>query len=57
MHPGLEEGDNVAGVKAYDRATYLADVKALKQRGWTVARIARELGISERTVYRMVSGR
>lgn len=46
----------MAGVKAYDRASYLEDVKALRARGRTVPQIARELSISTRTVYRILKG-
>lgn len=46
----------MAGRKAYDRASYLADVKALAARGWTDERIARHLGISVRTLYRIKAG-
>ena len=47
----------MAGVKAYDRATYLADIRTLKGRGYTDERIARELGISVRTLYRIRAGK
>lgn len=44
-------------MKAYDRASYLADVKTLKGRGWTDEKIARHLGISVRTLYRIKAGK
>lgn len=43
----------MAGIKAYDRDTYLQDVKLLRQRGWTWDRIARHLGMSVRTLHRI----
>lgn len=46
----------MAGRKAYDRQTYLEDVKVMRARGWTWARIARELGISTATLHRIVRG-
>ena len=46
----------MAGKKAYERDSYLTDARTLKARGWTVARIARELGISTRTLYRILGG-
>jgi AraC-like DNA-binding protein len=44
----------LAGVKAYDRDSYLEDIKTHLRRGHTVARTAMELGLSERTVYRIL---
>jgi AraC-like DNA-binding protein len=46
----------VAGRKAYDRASYLTDVRVLRRRGWTWDRIAKHLGVSKRTLHRMVRG-
>lgn len=46
----------MSGRPAYDRASYLSDIKALKSRGYTPARIAQELGMSRATVYRILSG-
>lgn len=46
----------MAGRKAYDRDSYLADVRVLRGRGWTWQRIARHLGVSVRTLHRMVKG-
>ena len=46
----------MAGRKAYDRDSYLQDVRTLRARGWTWARIARHLGVSVRTLHRMVNG-
>ena len=47
----------MAGVKAYDRASYLADIKTLKARRLTDEAIARQLGISVRTLYRIKAGK
>lgn len=49
----------MTGVKAYDRGSYLQDVKTLRDRhpDWTQARIARELGISRSTLTRILSGK
>lgn len=46
----------MAGRKAYDRDTYLEDVRALRRRGLTWARIARELGLSLSTLHRIARG-
>lgn len=46
----------MAGVPAYERGSYLADIKALQGRGLTVPQIAKELGISRATVYRILQG-
>lgn len=46
----------MAGRKAYDRQTYLEDVRTLRARGWTWQRIARELGLSLSTLYRIARG-
>lgn len=46
----------MAGRKAYDRDSYLQDVRTLRGRGWTWKRIAQHLGVSVRTLHRMMSG-
>lgn len=46
----------MAGRKAYDRQSYLHDVRTLRSRGWTWERISRHLGVSVRTLHRMVKG-
>lgn len=46
----------MAGVPAYDRRSYLADIRALLSRGLTHAQVATELGISRATVYRILKG-
>lgn len=48
----------MAGRKAYDRDSYRTDALTLKRRhpDWTMERIARELGVSVRTLHRIVSG-
>jgi len=46
----------MAGRPAYERASFLADIRALQARGLTVPQIARELGISRATIYRILSG-
>lgn len=43
----------MAGRPAYDRDTYLEDIKALRARGFTYDAIARELGISRMTIWRI----
>lgn len=43
----------MAGRPAYDRDTYLEDIKALRARGWTYDAIASELGISRMTIWRI----
>ncbi len=45
----------MSAVPAYDRESYLEDIKRLKQRGLTSARIAANLGISRATVYRILN--
>lgn len=45
----------MAGITVYDRPSYLADIRTLLRRGWTRARIAHHLGLSERTVYRILA--
>ena len=47
----------MAGRKAYDRQTYLADARLLRRRGLTWEQVADELGISVRTLHRMLAGR
>lgn len=37
------------------RASYVEDVKRLRERGLTVAAVARNLSMSERTVYRILA--
>lgn len=44
----------MAGRPAYDRVTYLEDIRALKRRGLTPSRIAAHLGMSRATVYRIL---
>lgn len=44
----------MAGRPAYDRDSYAADIRTLRRRGYTVARIVQELGISRATVYRIL---
>lgn len=39
---------------AYDRDSYLEDIKALRGRGWSHAAIASELGMSRATVFRIL---
>lgn len=46
----------MAGRKAYDRDSYLQDVRTLRARGWTWQRISRHLGVSVSTLHRMVRG-
>lgn len=46
----------MAGRKAYDRETYLVDVKLLRARGWTWRRIASHLGLSLSTLHRIARG-
>lgn len=44
---------DMAGIPAYDRDTYAEDITALRARGWTWHRIARELGLSLSTLHRI----
>lgn len=46
----------MAGKPAYDRDSYLADIKALQKRGLSMNAIARALGLSRATVYRILGG-
>lgn len=43
----------MAGRAVFDESYYV-DVRALQQRGFTQARIARELGMSRSSVYRLL---
>lgn len=43
----------MSGRPAYDRETYGEDIKSLRRRGLSWAQVAAELGISERTLYRI----
>lgn len=45
----------MAGVKAYDRDTYLEDIHSLRGRGLTWSQVAAALGISEPTLYRILA--
>lgn len=47
----------LSAVRAYDRSSYLQDIKALLARGFTKAEAAAELGISRDTLYRILAGR
>lgn len=47
----------MTGRPAYDRSSYRQDIRVLRSRGWTDDRIARHLGISRATLYRIVSSR
>lgn len=42
---------------AYERSSYLTDIKNLRRRGLTASAIATELGMSRATVYRILGGR
>ena len=44
----------MAGRPAFERSSYLEDVKALKRRGLSSSAIASELGMSRATVYRIL---
>lgn len=44
----------MAGRPAYDRTTYLADIRALRARGLTYDAIARRLGMSRATLHRII---
>lgn len=44
----------MAGRPAYDRRTYLEDIRALRRRGLTAGEIADTLGIHRATVYRIL---
>lgn len=46
----------MAGRPAFERSSYLEDVRALKRRGLSAAAIATELGMSRATVYRIMGG-
>lgn len=46
----------VAGVPAYERQTYLEDIRRLRGRGLTMEAVARNLGLSRATVYRIMAG-
>jgi orotate phosphoribosyltransferase-like protein len=46
----------MSGVPAYDRGTYLEDIRTLRGRGYTVDQICSELGISRATYFRIVKG-
>lgn len=46
----------MAGRKAYDRDSYLADIRTLRRRGWTWQRIADQLGLSVSTLHRIARG-
>ena len=48
--------EDMAGRKAYDRDSYLADIRTLRRRGWTWRRIADELGLSLSTLHRIARG-
>lgn len=47
----------MSGRPAYDRGSYLADIKALLTRGLSVPQVAQELGISRATIYRILGGK
>lgn len=44
----------MAGRNAFDRPSYLEDIRDLKARGLSMSEIARELGMSRDTLYRIV---
>lgn len=46
----------MAGKKAYDRDSYLADMRTLRARGLTWRQVARELGLSLSTLHRIARG-
>lgn len=45
----------MTGRPAYDRETYAEDIKALRTRGLTIRDVARQLGISQSTAYRILA--
>lgn len=45
----------MASRPVYDVRDYRADIRILQERGWTAQRIARHLGMSERTYYRLLA--
>lgn len=45
----------MSGRPVYERQSYLADIKALQARGLTADAIARHLGISRATLYRILA--
>ena len=45
----------MSGRPAYDRETYLEDIRALRARGLSWDDVAADLGISRATVFRIVS--
>lgn len=46
----------MSGRPAYDRETYAEDIKRLRSRGLSWARVAAHLGISRATLYRILGG-
>lgn len=44
----------MAGRAAYDRTTYVQDIKELRRRGLSLQEVADELGISKATVCRIL---
>lgn len=48
--------EDMAGQKAYDRDSYLADIRTLRRRGWTWRQVAEHLGLSLSTVHRIARG-
>jgi DNA-binding phage protein len=46
----------VAGVPAYERPSYLADIRHLLGRGLSKDQVAKQLGISRATLYRILKG-
>lgn len=47
----------MSGRPAFERESYRQDINSLRRRGWTDDRIARHLGMSRATLYRIVSSR
>lgn len=47
----------MTGRPAYDRDTYLEDLRALIRRGMTKEQAGKALGLSRATVYRILSGK